>query len=137
MTTNPTLLARAGWEPIQVLKEIIEIIGDSSSLHVQVLAQDTESIEKEAYFLQGSLDIKNLYIKTPVTLDGIAAIRRLHDKGVQTTANAVFSSTQVILAGKAGANYIAPYVNRMDNAGINGTKVISDIMKMNGELSFP
>lgn len=125
VTTNPSILSAEGGDPYKTLKKIREIIGDGD-LHVQVLSEDSDDIVEEAKRITSNLG-KNTLIKIPATLSGLKAIKTLSSMGYRTTATAVFTLSQGILAAKAGAEYIAPYINRIDNAGGNGVEVASEI----------
>lgn len=126
VTTNPSILAKENKNPYEVLKKIREFIGDKGELHVQVLSKDAENMVKEAYKIREKLG-NNTYIKIPVTKEGLKAIKILAKEGLNITATAIYTQMQGYLAGKAGAKYAAPYVNRIDNLGANGIKVAKDI----------
>lgn len=133
VTTNPSILAKEGKNPYEVLKGIREFIGDHAELHVQVVSLDAESMIQEAHRIQKELGA-NTFIKVPVSREGLKAIRALAMEGANITATAVYTQMQAYLAGKAGAHYAAPYVNRIDNLGADGVKVakeIHDIFKKN------
>lgn len=126
VTTNPSILAKEKRNPYEVLKEIREFIGKEGELHVQVISKDAENMIKEAYKIREELG-DNTYIKIPVTKEGLKAIKILAKEGLNITATAIYTQIQGYLAGKAGAKYAAPYVNRIDNLGANGIKVAKDI----------
>lgn len=133
VTTNPSILAKEGKNPYEVLKAIREFIGSNAELHVQVVSLDAEAIVKEAHKIREELGF-NTYVKVPVTREGLKAIKILAKEGVNITATAIYTQMQAFLAGKAGALYAAPYVNRIDNLGADGVKVakeIHDIFKKN------
>jgi TalC/MipB family fructose-6-phosphate aldolase len=134
VTSNPTILAKAGRNPFEVLKEIREFIGKDAELHVQVISKIAEDMIEEAEHILKELG-DNTFIKVPVTREGLKAIKVLKAKGVNITATAIYTSMQAYLAGKAGADYVAPYINRIDNLGFDGIEVakeIHDIFKKNG-----
>ena len=126
VTTNPSILAKEKRNPYEALKEIREFISKDGELHVQVISKDAENMIKEAYKIREELG-DNTYIKIPVTKEGLKAIKILANDGVNITATAIYTQMQAYLAGKAGAKYAAPYVNRIDNLGSNGVKVAKDI----------
>ena len=126
VTTNPSILAKENRNPYEVLKEIREFIGAEGELHVQVISKIAEDMVEEADKIRQELG-DNTYIKVPVTKEGLKAIKILAKKGVNVTATAIYTQMQGYLAGKAGAKYAAPYVNRIDNLGANGVKVAKDI----------
>lgn len=134
VTSNPTILAKAGRNPFEVLKEIREFIGKDAELHVQVISKKAEDMLEEAECILKELGY-NTFIKIPVTREGLKAIKELKAKGVNITATAIYTSMQAYLAGKAGADYAAPYINRIDNLGFDGIEIakeIHDIFKKNG-----
>lgn len=133
VTTNPSILAKSGRPPFEVLSEIREFIGEKE-LHVQVISTDCEGMIKEAEKITTVLG-KNTYIKVPVTREGIKAIKSLSADGYKITATAIYTPMQAYLAATAGADYAAPYVNRIDNLGANGIETamtIHDIFVNNG-----
>lgn len=113
VTTNPTILTKANKDYMQSIKEIMEILNEDQKLFVEVLANTTEDILKEARYINGLR--KNTYAKIPVSKEGLKALKILHDEGGISLATAIFTSTQAYLAAKNGADYLAPYVNRMEN----------------------
>ena len=128
VTTNPTILAKTGKPPFEILKGIREYIGQEAELHVQVVAGHAEGMLEDARRILKELG-ENTYIK------GLKAIKALKMEDVNVTATAVYTRMQAFLAGKAGADYTAPYVNRIDNLGADGLKTakdIHDIFKRNG-----
>ena len=134
VTTNPSILAKSKRPPYEVLGEIREFIGKDADLHVQVVSKSAEDMVTEAKEMQKRLG-ENTYIKVPVTREGLKAIKALKMEDVNVTATAVYTRMQALLAGKAGADYTAPYVNRIDNLGADGLKTakdIHDIFKRNG-----
>lgn len=126
VTTNPSILAKEKRNPYEVLKEIREFIGKDGELHVQVISKIAEDMIKEAYKIIEVLG-QNTYIKIPVTREGLKAIKILSKEGINITATAIYTQMQGYLAGKAGAKYAAPYVNRIDNLGANGIQSAKDI----------
>lgn len=134
VTTNPSILKAAGENPIEQLKKIRHILPPTSQLHVQLVSEDTDRMVQEAEFLMDHIG-ENIYIKVPVTEPGLRAIPRLVSRGIKVTATAIYTAMQAFMAGKAGASYTAPYVNRLDNMGANGVHVamqIHDIFRAQG-----
>ncbi|PID97921.1 MAG: fructose-6-phosphate aldolase [Actinobacteria bacterium] len=129
VTTNPTILSKAGREPLPVLREIRELLPARAQLHVQLVSTTTEEMLAEAKALCGELG-NDLYVKLPVTRAGYAAIPQVTELGFSVTATGIHSAMQGFMAAKAGAKYIAPYVNRMDNYGIDGVRVARDMHSM-------
>lgn len=133
VTTNPSILAKTGRNPYEVLKEIRNLLGNEAELHVQVVSNTAEDMVKEGHKIAEKLG-KNTYIKIPTIPEGLKAMRILHSEGYNVTATAIYTPLQAYLAAKAGADYTAPYVNRIDNLGTNGievTRKIHDILKNN------
>lgn len=133
VTTNPSILAKSGRNPYDVLKEIRGLIGEEKELHVQVVSAKAEDMVEEGHKIVEVLG-KNTYIKVPVTPEGLKAIKILSREGYKITATAIYTAMQAFLAGKAGADYAAPYINRIDNLGADGVATarrIHDIFKRN------
>ncbi|MBR3613736.1 MAG: fructose-6-phosphate aldolase [Clostridia bacterium] len=134
VTTNPSILAKNGKNPYETLKEIREFIGNDAELHVQVVSDTAEEMILEGHKIVDVLG-KNTYIKIPTVQEGLKAMKKLSSEGYNITATAIYTPIQAYLAAKAGANYAAPYVNRIDNLGTNGievTRKIHDIFENNG-----
>jgi len=134
VTTNPSILAKSGRMPFEVLSEIRDFIGDDE-LHVQVVSDSAEGMIKEAEKITAALG-KNTYIKIPVVPEGLKAMKTLAKEGYYIPATAIYTPMQAFLAAKAGAHYAAPYVNRIDNLGADGiasAKKMHDIF-MNNNL---
>ena len=133
VTTNPTILAASGRKPYDVLKEIREFIGADAELHVQVIAKTAEGMVADAHRIQAELG-KNTFVKVPAIEEGFRAMRLLEAQGVNITATAIYTPMQAFIAAKAGANYAAPYINRIDNMGYDGVAIakhIQDIFRNN------
>lgn len=134
VTTNPTILAKSGRNPYDVLTEIRSFIGDQAQLHVQAVSREASGMIEEAYHIRKELG-ENTYVKIPAIQEGFKAMKALCAEGVLVTATAVYTPMQAFLAAKCGAAYAAPYINRIDNMGYNGIQVaknIHDIFKNNG-----
>lgn len=116
VTTNPSILAKEKEDYLKVIAEISEILNDDQILFMQVVATSYEDILKEARQI-AKLRKKNMYVKIPVTPDGLKAIKVLHEEDIGILATAIYSAPQAFLAAKNGADYLAPYVNRMENYG--------------------
>ena len=128
VTTNPSIICKSGKDPMTVIKEIIDILDDSQKLFVQVVATTYEGIIEESRFLN-SLRPENMYVKIPVSNEGYRAIKAVRKEGIKVLATAIYSAEQGFLAAKSGAEYLAPYVNRMDNYG-NGVQNVIDLQTM-------
>lgn len=134
VTTNPTILSRSGRKPYEVLREIRSIIGDEAELHVQVVSEKAEAIVEEGHKIVEMLG-QNTFVKIPTIPEGLKAMRVLSAQGYKVTATTIYTPMQAYLAAKSGADYAAPYVNRIDNLGadaIDSTKAIQDIFVNHG-----
>nr|WP_288556737.1 fructose-6-phosphate aldolase [uncultured Mediterraneibacter sp.] len=134
VTTNPTIITRTGKDPYEVLKSIREFIGADAELHAQVISSDAEGMMAEAKEMRETVG-GNFYVKIPTTKEGLKAIKNLKKEGFKVTATAVYTSIQAYLAAEAGADYVAPYLNRIDNLGYDGIQTacdIHDIFENNG-----
>lgn len=130
ITTNPSIMNKEGKvEFFDHMKKIRNVIGDEKTLHIQVVADEYEGILEDAEYLLNHVD-KDIFIKIPVTKDGLKAIKELKSKGINVTATAIYTKAQAYLAIVAGANYIAPYYNRMDNLNIDPKASIQSMAKM-------
>lgn len=129
VTTNPSIISKEKKDFLQILKNIRKIIGEDSMLHVQVLGTKAEQMVDEADYLNECIG-GNLYIKVPVTPEGIKAIKILKSKNMKITATAILTPQQALIAALAGAEYVAPYVNRIDNISGDGVKVVSEIVQL-------
>lgn len=134
VTTNPSILAKVGGNPLEYLKKIRQVIGEDE-LHVQVLEDRAEEIIREAEFLNEKLGA-NTYVKVPVNPEGLKAIKYLSKEGFKITATAIYSINQAYLAAEAGANYLAPYINRIDNLGYDGINIAKSIQKILNENKY-
>ena len=129
VTTNPTILKNAGEKLAHAIDEIHKIIGHGM-VHVQVISDYADDIVREAKIYKNYFDMGDLfYIKIPVTIEGYKAIPKLKDAGINVTATAVFTQQQSLVAAKAGADFVAPYVSRLDNISSHGIEVVGDIVK--------
>lgn len=127
VTTNPSIISREkNIDFYDQLRKIRSLIGCDRSLHVQVLGSDCQTIVNEAESLTNIVD-KQIYIKVPVNSEGLKAIRILKSKGFNVTATCIFTKMQAILAILSGADYIAPYINRMANLDIEPYETLSFI----------
>lgn len=129
VTTNPTIIAKEKKEYGSLLADIRNSIGEKAMLYVQVIGTTAEQMVQEAAILRESIG-GNLYIKIPVTQQGIKAIKVLKSQGFNITATAIFTAQQSLIAAVAGADFVAPYVNRIDNISGNGVQVVEDIVKL-------
>lgn len=124
ITTNPTLLSREGREPETQLKEILTLV--HGPVNAEVVSPDAEGMVKEA----GPLVKlgKNVVIKIPMCEQGLIAVRRLAEQGIKTNVTLIFSPAQALLAAKAGAAYVSPFVGRIDDIAGNGMDLVEQII---------
>lgn len=123
VTTNPSLIASTGKKQIDVIKEISEII--DGPISAEVISTQKDEMLKEAESLVKIHE--NVVIKLPLTMDGISACRYLSDNQIKTNVTLCFSSNQALLAAKAGATYISPFIGRLDDIGHDGMALIQEI----------
>ena len=125
ITSNPTILAKEKAEFFPLLLEIRSIIGEKQ-LHVQVTGSTCEEMLKEAEALTGRLG-KDTYIKVPANEEGIKTMKVLKSRGNRVTATAIYMPQQAMLAASVGADYVAPYFNRINNMNVDSKKAIGDM----------
>ncbi len=123
VTTNPSLVAQSGRDFIEVLKDICATIDGPVS--AEVTALDAEGMIKEGKTLAKLAD--NIVVKAPLTWDGLKACRALSSEGIKVNVTLCFSANQALLAAKAGAAYISPFVGRLDDIHIDGMELIEEI----------
>ena len=132
VTSNPTILKRAKKQPYEALLAIRDQLKDRE-LHVQVVATEVDEMIKEAYYILDKLG-RHTFVKIPVNRNGLITIAKLKKDGINVTATAIYDPIQAFLAAKAGADYVAPYVNRIQNISNNGIEtacLIADLLKKN------
>ena len=132
VTTNPTLLSREGAEPNEQLKKICKIV--EGPVSGEVVGLTTEEMVKEARELAEIAD--NIVIKIPMTKDGIKAVKILEAEGIKTNVTLVFSQNQVLIAAKAGASYISPFIGRLNDAGQNEIDMLRESMEIINAYDF-
>ena len=128
VTTNPTLMMQAGRDPLVVIKEISSLFTADGSVSAEVVADHSYDmiIQSEQYH---SIN-ENVTIKVPCTYEGLKACKELSDRNIKVNVTLIFSLSQSILAAKAGATYISPFVGRCEDNNINGIELISSIKKV-------
>ena len=126
VTTNPTLIAREGRPYREVLAEICRIVDGPVS--AEVVGMEADEMVREARDL--SAIHANIVVKVPVTGEGLKAAHRLRDEGIRTNVTLVFSANQALLAAKAGASFVSPFVGRLDDRGHEGMGLIEQIVTM-------
>jgi len=132
VTTNPTLLSREGAEPVEQLKKICEIVDGPVS--AEVVGLKTEEMVSEAREL--AQIAPNIVIKIPMTKDGIKAVNILEPEGIKTNVTLVFSQNQVLIAAKAGASYISPFIGRLMDNGQNEIDMLRETMDIINAYGF-
>ncbi len=126
VTTNPSLAAKESAPYREILKEICKVVPGPVS--AEVLATDTKGMLKEAEELLKIAD--NIVIKIPTILDGLPAIKTLHEQGAMTNATLVFTPMQALLVAKAGATFVSPFIGRLDDVSTDGMKLIEEIVQI-------
>ena len=126
VTTNPSLIAKEGRDFIQVVKEISEII--NGPISAEVISLEHEKMIEEARNL--AKINKNIVIKIPMTLEGLKAVKILSKENIKTNVTLIFSATQGLLAARAGASYISPFLGRLDDISCDGLNLISDLVNI-------
>jgi len=132
ITTNPTLLSKEKEDPADLMREIVRIVKGPVSL--EVVGTKTEEMVEEAHRLMKYG--QNVVVKIPMISDGLRAIRQLTLDGIPTNVTLVFSANQAILAAKAGASYVSPFIGRLDDTGHDGMSVIREIVQIFRNYDF-
>lgn len=124
VTTNPSLIAREGRDFKQVVTEITSIV--NGPISAEVISLEHDKMVEEA--LELAKIHKNIVIKLPMTAEGLKATKILSSKGIKTNVTLIFSSAQALLAARAGATYVSPFLGRLDDIGMNGMNLIEEIV---------
>jgi len=132
VTTNPSLIAKSGRDFMEVTKEICDIVDGPVS--AEVVALDHDTMMKEAETLRKIAD--NVCIKVPLTIDGLKTCKKLIGDGTQVNVTLCFSANQALLAAKAGATFVSPFVGRHDDNGFDGMELIADIRQIYNNYNF-
>lgn len=128
VTTNPTLMMKAGRNPVEVIKEISSLFPEDASISAEVVgdtAEEMVSQAKDYYSIS-----KNITIKVPCSVEGLKACKTLSDKGIPVNVTLIFSPEQAILAAKAGATYVSPFIGRCEDNNIDGIGLLEAINKV-------
>lgn len=136
VTTNPTIISKENADFLNLIKTIRDIIGSEKMFHIQTTSDNAENIIKEAIALKEIVG-DNFYIKIPISAEGLKAIMLLKKMNINITATAIFTPQQAMLAAEAGADFVAPYVNRLDNIVSDGVHVVEEIVKMFRAQNIP
>ncbi len=126
VTTNPTLIAKENRGFVELVTEILKIV--PGPVNLEVVSQEAEGMVREGRDL-AALGA-NVVVKCPMTSEGLVAVRQLRQEGTNTNVTLVFSPNQALLAAKAGATYVSPFIGRLDDAGHVGMKVVEDIVQI-------
>lgn len=126
VTTNPSLIAKEGRDFVEVITEITSIV--DGPISAEVISLDSKNMVNEAREL-AKID-KNIVIKIPMTEEGLKAVNILSKENIKTNVTLVFSATQALLASKAGASYVSPFLGRLDDISTDGMNLIEDICQI-------
>ena len=132
VTTNPSLIAKEGRDFEEVIKEICEIVDGPVS--AEVIALDTNGMVIEARELAAIHE--NIVVKIPMTVDGLKAVRVLKEEGIKTNVTLVFSPLQALMAAKAGATYVSPFVGRLDDLSQDGLVLVEQIVDIYNNYGY-
>jgi len=132
VTTNPSLVARTGRPFADVIRDICEIV--DGPISAEAVSMDYEGMVSEARDLAAIHD--NIVVKIPLTAEGLQAVRTLSTEGIHTNVTLCFSATQALLAAKAGATYISPFVGRLDDISRTGMQLIQEIVEIYSNYGF-
>lgn len=132
VTTNPSLLSKAGLPTRKAIEQICEVV--DGPISAEVLATDTQGILTEGREL--SKIHKNIVVKVPLLMEGLKAVRVFKGEGIKTNVTLCFSATQALLAAKAGASYISPFVGRLDDLSEDGMELIQQIVTIYDNYDF-
>ncbi|MCZ2157941.1 fructose-6-phosphate aldolase [Bartonella sp. 220] len=132
VTTNPSLILKSGRNILEVTKEICALVDGPVS--AEVTATQFENMMKEAAILAKIAD--NICIKLPLTLDGLKACKALTTQGLKTNLTLCFSANQALLAAKAGATFVSPFIGRLDDCSIDGTELLHEIRTIYNNYGF-
>jgi len=132
VTTNPSLMAKEGKDPVKLLKEICSVV--KGPVSAEAVTMTAGEMVKEAKFLSGLH--KNIVVKIPMIEEGLRAVKKLSAIGIKTNVTLVFSASQALLAAKAGATYVSPFVGRLDDISHVGMELVSDILEIYENYMF-
>jgi transaldolase len=132
VTTNPSLIAKEGRDFEEIIKEICEIV--DGPISAEVVSTDTEGMLEEARKL--SKIHNNIVVKIPMLVNGLKATRKLAEEGIKTNVTLVFSPLQALMAAKAGATYVSPFIGRLDDISQEGLLLVEQIVEIYGNYAF-
>lgn len=133
VTTNPTLIKKSGRDFKEVINEICEILPEGA-VSAEVSSVDADGMIAEAHDYASWK--KNIVIKIPMTPEGIKAVKVLSGEGIRTNVTLIFSANQALLAAKAGATFVSPFVGRLDDNGEDGMNLIADVVQIFENYNF-
>lgn len=143
MTTNPDIIAREKTHPLDLYRRIHAEVPQLEAFHIQVVSKSTDGMVEEALHIRkvltsgtNALQKDSLYIKVPVNHEGVAAMMRLRQLGIQFTATGIFTSVQILIAGKVGASFAAPYITPIFAHGGDGIQVIKEGKALYDQYGF-
>ena len=128
VTTNPSLIAKEGRDFIEVVKEITSIV--DGPISAEVISLEADGMVAEAEELVKKISNPNLVIKIPMCAEGLKATKRLSEKGIKTNVTLIFSAAQALLAARAGATFVSPFLGRLDDIGSTGMNLIEEIAEI-------
>ncbi len=134
VTTNPTLAAKAGRPFEENIRRISELLGEHGTVSAETVSLDAEGMLKEARLVTSWAD--NIIAKIPFCAEGLKAVKRCVDEGIRTNVTLIFSAAQGLLAMKAGAYYVSPFVGRIDDGGQNGMEVVQQLAALKQIYGF-
>jgi transaldolase len=133
VTTNPSLIAKEGRNFETIIRDICAIV--DGPISAEVIRLDVDGMLKEARELAAIH--ANIVVKIPMTVDGIKAVRQLTSEGIRTNVTLVFSPLQALMAAKAGATYVSPFVGRLDDLSQDGLTLVEQILQIYDNYGFP
>ena len=128
VTTNPSLIAKEGKDYVETLKEIASIVDGPISGEVKATTTDAEGMIKEGREIAAIHP--NMVVKIPMTVEGLKAVKVLHAEGIKTNVTLIFSAAQALLAARAGATYVSPFLGRLDDISMPGIDLINEITEI-------
>lgn len=132
VTTNPSLIAREGRDFEEIIKEICSIV--DGPISAEVIGLETETMIEEARHLAGIHE--NIVVKIPMTVDGLKAVRQLSGEGIKTNMTLIFSPLQALMAAKAGATFVSPFVGRLDDLSQDGLVLVEQIVDIFNNYAY-
>ena len=126
VTTNPSLIAKEGRDFIEVVKEIAQIV--DGPISAEVISLEAEKMVEEAKDIYAKINNPNIVIKIPMCAEGLKATKILSDMGIKTNVTLIFSAAQALLAARAGATFVSPFIGRVDDIGGEGIELVENIV---------